>query len=70
MWNRNIVSIDWVASFDWLGRGGKVGDDLVAKEVEVDPSFTAASFWESQHLAVKMSGCCEVRNGKSKMEWC
>src|SRR4051812_46961314 len=55
-----------------LGRSniaGRVGRDLVAEEVEVDPRVSAAPLAAAKDVAVESSGRGEIPNEESEMEW-
>jgi hypothetical protein len=69
--NGDVVAVDWVDSggdVAGCGVGFEVGDDLVAEEVEVDPSVGTAAFGTVQDGGVEVPGGREVVDGEGDVE--
>jgi hypothetical protein len=45
-----------------------VGDDLVPKQVEIDPLFRAPSLWTAKHGAIKVAGSNQIVNREGNVK--
>jgi len=70
--NGHIMTIHGVAikihSVAWCGARLVVRDNLMTKEIEVDPVFCAAAFWTPQNSAVEVTRCVEVVDWKGDVK--
>lgn len=67
----NIVTIDnvGVAFRNRRVIRRNVTDQLVSKEVEINPGFCAASFRTTEQLSVKTARLRKVANSNREMKW-
>ena len=64
----NGLAVDLIACGGGRLWGGKVGDYLMAVEVEVHPAFTAPALSASEEAAVECPGLLQIVNGKGQVE--
>ena len=69
MGNRNIFAIHGIAATLSLVFRYKVGADLVAVKVKVDPTICAATDSATKHFGVKFAGCDQIFHWKCKVKW-
>jgi hypothetical protein len=67
VWHGHVVAVDRVARFG-RRRVDVVRDDLVAVEVEIDPTLGAASFRTAYYSAPERSRLCQVAHREGEME--
>jgi len=67
--HRHAVPIDRIALRRAGLAGRKVGHDLVAVEIEVDPVVGAAALGAAEELPVEAARRGQVMYGKSEVEW-
>jgi hypothetical protein len=67
MRNRDVVGINLVA-VNYAGIRGKVGDDLMAVKVEIDPIVRTSALFATQDPAIKLARLVEVADRKCKMK--
>ena len=46
----------------------EVSNDLVAVEIEVDPTLRATAFLAAENAAIKLTCCFEIVDGESEVE--
>src|SRR2546427_3361719 len=66
--HRNLDAFNLSGVLGGRHRAGRVGRDLVAEEVEVDPAVGTAALAAAQDLAVESSGAREVADEKGEVE--
>ena len=62
------MAIDRIGRDEFGGGRNKVGDDLVAEEVKVDPLAGRTAFGTPQHAAVKGAGGVQIIDRKGDVK--
>ena len=73
MRNGHIMAVDPIVMCRLLNAVRKwrrvVGDDLVAKQIEVDPGVRAAALWTIEYVAIETASLLEVMDWEGEMKW-
>jgi hypothetical protein len=69
MGHRYSMSVHRIGQASRARRRIKVRNDLMAKQVEIDPVIAAPSLFTTQHAAIKSAGGVKVMDRKGEMKW-
>lgn len=70
--NGDVMTVDgvMVVAFDFGGPGFQVDDELMAKQIEVDPLVGAAAFFAAEDVAIECSCFLQIIDRNGDVEGC